>query len=249
MEKTVVILQDNESFIKSVAALFEGDGTYRVAGFAADGVTGMELITKCDPDYVILDILLPGMDGLAVLERIREEGLRTKPILLTSVIRDDIAERAIDLGARYILLKPFRFDILLTRMQQLSGGDPEPPSAAISGLDDGLEAKISRIMITAGFSPKIKGYHFLREGIRLAITQPEVMESVMGKLYPIISERFGSTVTRVERAIRHALALAWNRDNFSVINKMFGFSCFRNTRPTNREFIALMSDRSLLMRI
>ena len=123
MEKTVVILQDNESFIKSVAALFEGDGTYRVAGFAADGVTGMELITKCDPDYVILDILLPGMDGLAVLERIREEGLRTKPILLTSVIRDDIAERAIDLGARYILLKPFRFDILLTRMQQLSGRD------------------------------------------------------------------------------------------------------------------------------
>ena len=168
---------------------------------------------------------------------------------MTSVIRDDIAERAIDLGARYILLKPFRFDILLTRMQQLSGGDPEPPSAAISGLDDGLEAKISRIMITAGFSPKIKGYHFLREGIRLAITQPEVMESVTGKLYPIISERFGSTVTRVERAIRHALALAWNRDNFSVINKMFGFSCFRNTRPTNREFIALMSDRSLLMRI
>ena len=86
MEKTVVILQDNESFIKSVAALFEGDGTYRVAGFAADGVTGMELIRKCDPDYVILDILLPGMDGLAVLERIREEGLRTKPILLTSVV-------------------------------------------------------------------------------------------------------------------------------------------------------------------
>lgn len=127
MEKTVVILQDNESFIKSVAALFEGDGTYRVAGFAADGVTGMELIRKCDPDYVILDILLPGMDGLAVLERIREEGLRTKPILLTSVIRDDIAERAIDLGARYILLKPFRFDILLTRMQQLSGGDPGAP--------------------------------------------------------------------------------------------------------------------------
>ena len=100
MEKTVVILQDNESFIKSVAALFEGDGTYRVAGFAADGVTGMDLIRKCDPDYVILDILLPGMDGLAVLERIREEGLRTKPILLTSVIRDEIAERALDLGAR-----------------------------------------------------------------------------------------------------------------------------------------------------
>lgn len=89
----------------------------------------------------------------------------------------------------------------------------------------------------------------MREGIRLAITQPEVMEKRDGKAVSHHSERFGSTVTRVERAIRHALALAWNRDNFSVINKMFGFSCFRNTRPTNREFIALMSDRSLLMRI
>ena len=174
MEKTVVILQDNESFIKSVAALFEGDGTYRVAGFAADGVTGMELIRKCDPDYVILDILLPGMDGLAVLERIREEGLRTKPILLTSVIRDDIAERAIDLGARYILLKPFRFDILLTRMQQLSGGDPEPPSAAISGLDDGLEAKISRL-------PSKQEYRKLMR----AVLRKQIKKSPSGALFQI----------------------------------------------------------------
>lgn len=241
MKNTVVIMQENEQFSAELAAFFKSGGEFDVVGTATDGIRGMALVRKHNPAFIIVDILLSGMDGLAVLESIREEGLSAKPIILTSMMRDEIAERATDYGARYILIKPCSFAILTSRMKQMQ--QRHINEAARIEAADSLEDRINRIMMTAGFSPKIKGFYFLREGIRLASENPEVMESVTGKLYPMISAHFGSTDSRVERGIRHALDVAWSKGNLNVINQLFGFPCVRRTRPTNREFIALISDR------
>ena len=232
MKSTIVILQENVGFAKELAGLFQASGLYEVAGIAHDGIGGLKLIEEKRPDFVIMDLILTGIDGLGVLDRMNEKNVESKVIILSSLMREEIVAQAMNKGARYYMVKPFNFELLKQRMREIAGAtaftrENLAPEVRKTSLDE----KISRIFINVGIPPHIKGYGYLREGVKMAR----------------IGERFDTTASKVERAIRHAIEVAWNRGRIESINNILGVRAYVGAeKPTNGEFIALIADKMLL---
>ncbi len=250
MKKTsVIILDDNETERKNIKELFDKSEEFEVVGDSNDGLNGYELINNLNPELVITDLVLQSYDGFALLEKIAELQVKPKILVISSLKNDDFIQKTIDLGANYYMIKPIIPELLLKRAKDLMNDKEQNLSVfqQKSPRIRALEEKISNIFITVGIPAHIKGYQFLREAIKMAIEEPSIINSITGQLYPSIANRFSTSASKVERAIRHAIEVAWNRGKIENINNLFGLKVYNsNEKPTNGEFIALVADKMLV---
>ena len=216
---------------------------YEVVGVAREGGEALAMaLSSPPPDVAIIDALLPGMDGLSVLRRIRERSPEMKVIVVSAFVSDEVVSEAVGLGASYFLPKPFGVDALLERMDRLFVPPAVPGEHAPQ-----LKNRVTAVIHEIGVPAHIKGYQYLREAILIAVEDMDVINAVTKVLYPKVAERFGTTPSRVERAIRHAIEVAWDRGDLEVLQRYFGYTV-SNTKgkPTNSEFIAMIADRLVL---
>ena len=247
----VVIIDDNHQIREIMSSLIDMQNDMEIAGSAADGRKGLELIQAVRPDVLLLDMVMPKTDGLSVLENLYNSSHEDKPavICLSAVGNEEIIRRAIDLGARYYMVKPFDFDVILSRIRELSGSSAQSsgrvvPPVTRMNTEKSLEERITNIFLTIGIPAHIKGYHFLREAIKMVVEDNDIINRITKELYPSIAKKFNTTPSKVERAIRHSIDVAWSRGKVENINQLFGYVVYdKNDKPTNGEFIALVADK------
>ena len=218
---------------------------FNIVATASNGVDLLGLIKQYNPDVVIMDLILPELDGFAVMEKLNAEQINTNIIIHTSLSLNGFVNKAMNLGAKYYAIKPFSSQLLLERVEDIINLKEE--NIVDNPKSFKMEEKITNIFITVGIPAHIKGYQFLREAIKLAIANPEIINSITKKLYPTIAEKYSTSASKVERAIRHAIEVAWNRGKIENINNVFGLKIYSsNEKPTNGEFIALVADKMLI---
>lgn len=252
----IVIADDNKEFCSILGEYLKKQNDMEVVGIAKDGIEALKLTAEQNPDVLILDIIMPHLDGLGVLERLNSPQVTNIPkiIVLSAVGQDKITQRAISLGADYYVVKPFELDVFANRIRQMFNGTSNLQeirrSYSVSEevktnlINNNLEAEITNIIHEIGVPAHIKGYLYLREAIFMVVNDVELLSAVTKELYPSIAKKFNTTASRVERAIRHAIEVAWSRGQVETINKIFGYT-IRNSKgkPTNSEFIAMVADK------
>lgn len=220
---------------------------FNVVGIANDGANLFDLIKEHHPDVVVMDLILPQLDGFAVMEKLKSEQIDANIIIHTSLSLNGFVNKAMSLGAKYYAIKPLSSQVLIQRIEEVINTDNSQSSRYNNVNMFKMEEKITNIFITVGIPAHIKGYQFLREAIKLAIANPEIINSITKKLYPTIAEKYSTSASKVERAIRHAIEVAWNRGKIENINNVFGLKVYSsNEKPTNGEFIALVADKMLI---
>lgn len=248
---SVAILESNEQFAQELKQYFTENTDLNVCGVSDDGITGLDMIHKTNPDIVLLSLILKGMDGFAVLDKLRESGKKCNVIVMGNFASEEIVSSAMNKGAKYYLIKPFAPDVIAARISEILKSDYSAVNKNITIREKKnaatLDEKISNIFISIGIPPHIKGYSYLREGIKYAVEDPNIINNVTKELYPKIARHFETTPSKVERAIRHAIEVAWNRGRIDAINAIFGVRVYIGTeKPTNSEFIALVADKLIL---
>ena len=256
MEKlNVAIADDNERMLQLLDQIVRSDEELEVVGKAGNGEDLIEIIKEKEPDVVLLDIIMPKLDGLAVMDRINHEENIKKPafIVISAVSQEKTTEDAFELGADYYILKPFNNDMVLNRIrrvktrQERSTGKEKKRKNFESKkeyLEHNLEADVTSIIHEVGVPAHIKGYQYLRDAIIMSVTDMEMLNSITKILYPTIAKRHQTTPSRVERAIRHAIEVAWSRGKMDTIEELFGYTVSGGKgKPTNSEFIALIADK------
>ncbi|THF75891.1 sporulation transcription factor Spo0A [Cohnella fermenti] len=259
----VFLADDNREFTNLLSEYIEDQDDMTVIGVAYNGEEVIRQLeeNRIVPDVMILDIIMPHLDGLGVLEKLRELNLPSMPkiIMLTAFGQETITQRAVQLGASYYILKPFDMDVLANRIRQLAGSPASTPALTASsvsssitrsativpiGKPKNLDANITSIIHEIGVPAHIKGYQYLREAITMVYNNIEILGAITKTLYPAIAEKFKTTPSRVERAIRHAIEVAWTRGNIDSISHLFGYTInIAKSKPTNSEFIAMVADK------
>lgn len=244
MNKISVILADeNQASLNELVRNFTEE-KYEIIATTSNGDELVDLINKQNPDVVVMDIVLKNCDGFKVLERIKNSS--AKVIIHSALSMDGFINKAISLGAKYYCIKPFDIATLKERIDDILSPQ-QVQTKTYSKVGSQIEEKITNIFITVGIPAHIKGYQFLREAIKLAIANPEIINAITKKLYPTIAEKYATSASKVERAIRHAIEVAWNRGKIENINNLFGIKVYSsNEKPTNGEFIALVADKMLI---
>ena len=226
-QKRVLIADAAEDFRRILAELMELEEDLSLCAQTGDGRELLELIAEHHPDVVVMDLLLTGMDGLEVLERMGD--IRPKVIVLSAFANCVLAER-ISAGADYCILKPCNIDTLFERVRLLAGGQPMEEGSR----DRDLERQVTDIIHDIGVPAHIKGYQYLREAILLTVADMDIINAVTKALYPTVAKKFGTTASRVERAIRHAIEVAWDRGDLETLQKYFGYTVSNaKGKPTN----------------
>ncbi|KMT21360.1 sporulation transcription factor Spo0A [Clostridium cylindrosporum] len=253
----ILIADDNKEFSSILSQYLKEQKDFEVVAIANDGLEAVEFVGNYRPDVLVLDIIMPHLDGLGVLEKINSmNGINIpKVIVLSAVGQDKITQRAINLGAEYYVVKPFDMDIFSKRIRQMfSLGSMQqeirrtpslvmPESHVFSNVNS-LEAEITNIIHEIGVPAHIKGYLYLREAIQMVVKDIELLSAVTKELYPSIAKKYNTTASRVERAIRHAIEVAWSRGQVETINRIFGYTVHNDKgKPTNSEFIAMVADK------
>ena len=242
----VAIVDDDGEFLSTVKMFFAGERGYNVVATARGGKEGLDAILSASPDVVVLDMTLPEIDGFEVMSEARRGGSKAKFIALSAIGGDEYAMRAMRSGASHFMLKPISFLSLKNRIDEIVGvaATTLPLRPAQNRM---LDERITNIFISVGIPAHIKGYQFLREAIKMAVANPEIINSITKRLYPEVAERFDTSASKVERAIRHAIEVAWNKGKIENINQIFGVKVYSgNEKPTNGEFIALVADKMLI---
>ncbi|MDR1705469.1 MAG: sporulation transcription factor Spo0A, partial [Clostridiales bacterium] len=253
----VLLADDNLDFCDVVIGFLGKQEDIEVVGIAYDGIETLDRIVETKPDVLILDGIMPKLDGLGVLERMSKDPLpdnteRPICIMLSGVSNEQITQRAIELGAQYYMIKPFDLEALLSRIRQLyskpsaiKSGSPGMRSAkGEQDLQLEIEARVTGILHEIGVPAHIRGYHYMRNAIVMAVNNLDVLNYITKELYPSIAKKCGTTPSRVERAIRHAIEVAWSRGRIDAIDNLFGYTVNTHKgKPTNSEFIALIADR------
>lgn len=245
MKKTSIILADED--VKNLNELTQSftNDDYEILSVTSNGLELIDLIKNKKPDIVVMDIVLKGCDGFKVLESV--QGTETQIVIQSSLSIDGFINKAISLGAKYYCIKPFDVSTLKERINDILNPVQTQNKVFFNAKNNQIEEKITNIFITVGIPAHIKGYQFLREAIKLAIANPEIINSITKKLYPTIAEKYDTSASKVERAIRHAIEVAWNRGKIENINNLFGIKVYSsNEKPTNGEFIALVADKMLI---
>ncbi len=257
----VLIADDNYEFSNTLKKYLEGDNELEVVGIASDGEEAYDQIIALKPDVVLLDVIMPHLDGLGVLERLSKIALGKTPvyIMVSAVGQDKITQKAIALGADYYVVKPFDISVLIDRIKEIKNYNPEELKRTITGNKetksqyiqvtnkdekDNLEALVTNVIHEVGVPAHIKGYQFLREAIIMVVNDINIINQITKELYPDIAEKFGTTPSRVERAIRHAIEVAWGRGDPKTVEGIFGYTISADKgKPTNSEFIAMIADK------
>ena len=254
---SVLIADDNKEFCSILNDYLLNQRDIVVIGVAKDGREALTLIEERKPDLVVLDIIMPHLDGLGVLERLNTMELEKIPrvIVLSAVGQDKITQKAITLGADYYVVKPFDMDVFTKRIREMFIGSSisEPVrrqsvmmTSEVQTVKEpmDLETEITNIIHEIGVPAHIKGYMYLREAITMVVNDMELLSAVTKELYPSIAKKYNTTASRVERAIRHAIEVAWGRGQIEAINKLFGYTVHTEKgKPTNSEFIAIIADK------
>ncbi len=249
-QSQILILESNAAFAEELREHLSSYENYSICGLADDGEEGLELIEKLKPNVVLMSLLLKNADGFTVLERAKKSGLKPNFVVLGNFSDDKIISRIISLGARYYLMKPVSVGVVAERIAQIVEEENviSPARETVERKRaSSLDERISSIFISIGIPPHIKGYNYLREGIKMAVADPHIINNVTKGLYPMIGERFQTSASKVERAIRHAIEVAWNRGRIDAVNAIFGARVYIGSeKPTNSEFIALVADKLIL---
>jgi len=239
-KRTVLLADASEEFRMMLQEAINQAGEFTVSASTGDGQEALRLVGEKRPDLLLMDVALPGMDGLRLLQTLREQEAYTpKTIIISAFCGSQVLADAEKLGVSYYLPKPCEPSAVTERMQSVFGR-PSVPELRQNTLKNTVTAVIHEIGVPA----HIKGYQYLREAIMIAVEDMEVINAVTKVLYPAVAKRFGTTPSRVERAIRHAIEVAWDRGDLETLQKYFGYTV-SNTKgkPTNSEFIAMIADR------
>ena len=244
----LAIVEDNDELRGFMAQFFGKQQDITVVGEASNGLNALKLIQETEADVMLLDLIMPGLDGFGVLAHMQSMPPEKTPqvIAVTALGRDDFIRRAVELGVRYYMIKPVELQVLLERIRDVARQrrDAPPDSGGFSSSTLSLDDRISNLFLAMGIPAHIKGYQYLREGIKLVIAQPGMIGGITKELYPAIAHRFGTSSSKVERAIRHAIEVAWSRGRVDTLNKAFGCDVAQpNEKPTNGELIALIADK------
>ena len=245
---TIILADEDEALLAKMKDAFSKE-KFNIIGLAKDGESLLEMIKTSVPDAIVMDTVLSKIDGFSVMEQIKENNIKTNVIIHSNLSLTGFVNKAMNLGAKYYAIKPFDLDVLVKRV--LDTFDTElncvNSQTGVHQVSNQVEEKITNIFITVGIPAHIKGYQFLREAIKLAIVNPEIINAITKKLYPTIATKYSTSASKVERAIRHAIEVAWNRGKIENINNLFGIKVYSsNEKPTNGEFIALVADKMLI---
>lgn len=251
---TVAIADDNERMVRLLENLVSADEELQVVGTAKDGEEAYKLIKDKEPDVVLLDMVMPKLDGIGVMDRVNDDNeIRKTPtfVMISAVGQEKITEAAFSHGADYYIMKPFNNELVINRIKSVRNVKNAPDIKMVNAYakvkeptEKDLETEVTSIIHELGVPAHIKGYQYLRDGIVMSVQDMEMLNSVTKVLYPSIAKKHRTTPSRVERAIRHAIEVAWNRGKMDTIDEMFGYTISNyKGKPTNSEFIALITDR------
>lgn len=267
MEKlNVAIVDDNPLILHTLDELINGEDGLSVIGKADNGEDAIDMIVDTTPDIVLLDLVMPRIDGISVVEKVKQEHTFLKNpafIILSAVGGEQMTEDAFRAGVNYYLMKPFDKENLVNKIRHIAKLPQKPSARAAEAvvfapgeeshisredyMREHLETDITKMLHELGIPAHIKGYQYLRDAIYMSVEDMEMMSSVTKILYPAIAKKNQTTASRVERAIRHAIEVAWGRGKMETIDEVFGYTVSTGKgKPTNSEFIALISDKILL---
>ena len=241
----VLMIDDNIELVSMIKEYFNNHASIEVVLEANDGEQGIALAKKYPQEYdvIILDLIMPKKDGLSVLEELKIENIDKKIIVLTSYNAPDMIRKVSELGVNYFILKPFELSDLEKRIEDC-GESKSYYNTSIDIYHNNLQISITKILHELGIPSHIKGYQYIREGIMILYERPEVIGGITKELYPDIADKYNTTVSRVERAIRHAIEVSWNRGDWDLMEDIFGHSVdIDKAKPTNSEFIVTVADK------
>ncbi len=252
-EINVAIADDNERILDLLGEIISNDQELKLVGKANNGEDMYQLIKEKQPDVVLLDLIMPKMDGLSVMEMVsNDKGLKKHPdfIVVTAVGQERITEDAFKRGASYYIMKPFNNEMVLNRIKHANQVirhelRPQPPIGLVMDIQPelNLEGRVTDMIHEIGIPAHIKGYHYLRDAIIMAVEDMDVLNAITKVLYPTVAKKHQTTASRVERAIRHAIEVAWSRGKLDTLDDLFGYTVSNGKgKPTNSEFIALIAD-------
>ena len=252
----VAIVDDNERMIGLLDAILKTDKNIEVIGRGDDGVKALDIIRNQEPDVVLLDLIMPKLDGLEVMQQVnRDTSLKKRPafIVISAIGQENITENAFSLGAVYYIMKPFENDMILRRIHQVTEKQMLQPVHQIKGRtveyvseyrEKNLEADVTNVIHEIGVPAHIKGYQYIRTAIMMVVENMDMLNYITKQLYPEIAHAYNTTASRVERAIRHSIEVAWTRGKPETMNEIFGYTIHTGKgKPTNSEFIAMVADR------
>ena len=246
-KRKIVVVDNNNELQRGIKTFYESDDAVEVVDTFNDVNKTIDYVKENNVDIVVTDLVLPNADGYALIEGLKALPNCPKIIVASAIFEDQFIKRAFALGVSYYMIKPIDFKLLDTRINEILNSGEGTLVSRRPIRNKQLEEKITNIFITVGIPAHIKGYQFLREAIKMAIDNPDIINSITKKLYPSIAERFETSSSKVERAIRHAIEVAWNRGKIENINSLFGIRVYSNNeKPTNGEFIALVADKMLI---
>lgn len=264
-ELSIAIADDNRQTLNLLGEILEKEEGIHVVGKADNGEDAYNMIVRTNPDIVLMDVIMPRLDGISVMEKVKNNTqIKTCPsfIMVTAASSQDVTEDAFRLGANYYIMKPFSKDVLLDKIRRVSNGRAKHVagngnSVAAAGerkvvpyldkaayMEQNLETDVTQMLHEIGIPAHIKGYQYLRDAIIMSVQDTEMLSSVTKILYPTIAKKHQTTASRVERAIRHAIEVAWSRGKMDTINALFGYTVSGGKgKPTNSEFVALIADK------
>jgi len=256
----IIIADDNRNFCAMLQNYLQSQEDLSIVGVANNGLEAWELIQTQEPDLIILDLVMPNLDGLGVLERINSRTTMARPkiIMQTAFGQESLTHQAMMLGVDYFILKPYDLDIINKRIRSLTQDLPTTGTAQFSSSaypivttvasEHNLVSEVTAIMHQIGIPAHVKGYQYIREAILMVVEDVSLIGAVTKELYPSIAKKFDTASSRVERGIRHAIELAWERGQKDALKRIFGYSMnIERQKPTNSEFIALLADKFRVM--
>ena len=244
----LLIAEDNKVLAENLYAYMDAQPEIEVVGVAENAEIALQLVQSTQPTALITDLIMPEADGFLLLEKLAsgQFGKMPETIVLSALGSEALITRALELGAKYYMVKPFHMELVYKRlldlfhMRQVTGSKKLVQSKS-------LDEKITSIFLSIGIPAHIIGYQYLREAIKIVIHTPEMINSITKELYPAIAAHFDTSSSKVERAIRHSIEVAWARGKIENLNAIFGYNIYgKNDKPTNGEFIALIADRLML---
>lgn len=237
----VLMIDDNKNLIEMVKEYFKDNEQISIDLVANDGIEGIELIEKKQDKYdvILLDLIMPKKDGMYVLEEMKKRGIDKKVIVQTSYNSQEVIEEVSGYGVNYFILKPFELSDLHKRILNVFDQNKK-----INISNNNLQISITKILHELGIPSHIKGYQYIREAVSIIYERPEIIGGITKELYPELAQKFDTTVSRVERAIRHAIEVSWNRGSWDLMEEIFGHSVdIDKAKPTNSEFMVTIADK------
>lgn len=240
----VLAVDDNPAILKLLGDFLSQKEDIELVGGACDGEQALEMVQRTQPHILLLDVIMPKLDGFAVLQALSQRPGAPRAIMVTGLSRDDFVARAMQLGASYYMVKPLDLNVLYARIREVhtlldapTVSEPRRPAHTV-------EEQVTNLFLTLGIPAHIKGYQYLREAVKMVLEDHDVINRITKELYPGIARKFDTTSSKVERAMRHAIEVAWNRGRLDVVNRMYGYKVFSpEDKPTNGEFIAMVADK------